>query len=200
VTGGVAPGWYPDYEAPQGHQRYWDGAQWTERRASAPATTRAPWRWVLAGVLGLVVIGSMVLLLGDRDSGSSGTGAPTAATTTEASTTSAPAAGHRAFEVASAIDGTTFELTNGAQVRLAGVSGSCSTGVLARLVVGHAVTLTRGGPDKDAEGRLLRYVQRGGVDVGKTLIQLGWANASDDANPRRAVYRRIDARTPDICG
>ena len=65
---------------------------------------------------------------------------------------------------------------------------------------GHTVTLTRRGPDRDADGRLLRYMDRDGVDIGKTLIQQGWANASDEPNPRRAIYRRIDGRSPDICG
>src|ERR1700750_3054636 len=40
VTGGVAPGWYPDYEAPPGHQRYWNGAEWTERRSVEPSPRR----------------------------------------------------------------------------------------------------------------------------------------------------------------
>ncbi len=67
------------------------------------------------------------------------------------------------------------------------------------MVVGHQVTLTRRGPDKDADGRLLRYVERDGADVGKRLIQRGWARASDEPNPRRAIYRRIDERSPDRC-
>ena len=66
---------------------------------------------------------------------------------------------------------------------LVGIADSCGTEVLAKMVVGHQVTLTRRGPDKDADGRLLRYVERDGVDVGKRLIQRGWARASRRAQP-----------------
>ena len=198
--GGVAPGWYPDYEASPGHQRYWDGVRWTERRRpDAPAATPLPatrWyaRWVLAAVTVLVIISLAVLVLDDRETGSSHTSSP------RPDSMPVPPAGQRTWEVAAAIDGTTFELINGTEVRLAGIARSCSTSVLARLLVGHTVELTGSGPDKDAHGRLLRYVDRDGVDIGKTMILQGWANASDEANPRRAIYRRMDARTPDICG
>jgi len=97
------------------------------------------------------------------------------------------------------VDGSTLRLSNGAEVRLVGISDSCGGDVLAKMVVGQQVTLTRRGLDKDADGRLLRYVERDGADVGKRLIQRGWARASDEPNPRRAIYRRIDERSPDVC-
>jgi endonuclease YncB( thermonuclease family) len=59
--------------------------------------------------------------------------------------------------------------------------------------------LTRRGPDKDNEGRLLRYVERNGTDIGTRLIQRGWATASDEPHPRRAIYRRVDGRSPATC-
>ena len=105
----------------------------------------------------------------------------------------------RTWQVDAAVDGSALRLSNGAEVRLVGIADSCGTDVLAKLVVGHLVTLTRRGLDKDGDGRLLRYVERDGADVGKRLIQRGWAKASDEPNPRRAIYRRIDERSPDRC-
>ena len=61
------------------------------------------------------------------------------------------------------------------------------------------MTLTRRGPDKDSDGRLLRYVDRDGLDIGKRLIQKGWAKASAEPNARRAIYQRIGRRSPDGC-
>jgi len=103
------------------------------------------------------------------------------------------------WKVGSVIDGMVLKLSTGATVRLAGVADSCAPIGLGKLVVGEWVSLVRGGPDKDAAGRLVRYVDLDGVDIGRRLIQRGWASASDEPNPRRAIYRRIDQRTPDVC-
>ena len=216
MTGGVAPGWYPDYEAPPGHQRYWDGERWTERRSGAPEGRRrrrveeqvrrfAP--WLLAAVAVLVVVSAAVLVVGDDQTArsSDGSSPPPAASTpgppaseqTEPDDDAGPE--RRTWQVDAAVDGSTLRLSNGAEVRLVGIADSCGVDVLAKMVVGHQVTLTRRGLDKDADGRLLRYVERDGVDVGKRLIQRGWAKASDEPNPRRAIYRRIDERSPDRC-
>ena len=215
MTGGVAPGWYPDYEAPPGHQRYWNGERWTERRSGAPEEppARAEQQvrrfapWLLGAVATLVLVSSAVLIVGDRQTArsSNGSSPPPAASTpgppaseqTEPDDDTGPE--RRTWQVDAAIDGSTLRLSNDAEALLVGIADSCGTEVLAKMVVGHQVTLTRRGPDKDADGRLLRYVERDGVDVGKRLIQRGWARASDEPNPRRAIYRRIDERSPDRC-
>jgi endonuclease YncB( thermonuclease family) len=207
VTGGVAPGWYPDYDAPPGHQRFWDGARWTERRSSTPVVHPAPPApnrrpWLLAAVAVLVVLSAGAIVLGNRETGPSG------ATTPPAATTPGPPPSEQqdlpieepanTWAVDAVVDGTTIELGNGVRVRIAGITNECAEEVLEKLV-GERVTLTRKGPDKDADGSLLRYVDRDGVDVGKRLIQRGVATASDESNPRRAIYRRIDERSPSTC-
>jgi Protein of unknown function (DUF2510) len=214
-VGGVSRGWYPDYDAPTGHERYWNGERWTERRAPAPppgATTGRFSAWIAGGVCAvvacLVIVSASVLVLGDDQTASSGQGSPPP----PARTPAPPAAQgsvkareavqkRRAWDVAAALDGVTLRLTNGAIVRLAGVSDedNCAATALAQLVEGQRVTLTRRGPDKDAQGLLLRYVEREGVDVGLRLIQRGLAAASDLANPRRSIYQKVDAREPDAC-
>ena len=212
MTGRAAPGWHPDYEAPPGHERFWDGERWTERRQVAPEehpAVEAPMRraapWLLAVVAVLVVVSAAVLVLKDDDTASSrgGTAPPPSSTPgppqgEQSAATTGPA--RRTWEVEAAVDGSTLLLTNGAQVRLLGIAESCGADALAQMVVGHEVVLTRRGPDKDADGTLLRYAQRDGVDVGKRLIQRGWARAADEPHPRRAIYRRIDGRSPDACG
>ena len=106
-----------------------------------------------------------------------------------------------ADRVETVLEDAILQLASGDQVSLVGVTadGDCATSALAGLVEGEEVTLTTPGADKDPEGRLLRYVDRAGVDVGLRLIQRGVASASDDPNPRRAIYRRVDARNPDVC-
>ena len=220
VTGRVAPGWYPDYEAPPGHQRYWDGERWTERRSGtsgrpdeidSPVRRFAP--WLLAAVAVLVVVSAIVLVVGDDQTArsSDGTSPPPSSTpgspgppSPSASSASATPddqtqPGRRTWQVEAVIDGSTLRLANHAVVSMIGIADSCGDDVLEKLVVGRLVTLTRRGPDKDAEGRLRRYVERDGADVGKRLIQRGRAKASDEPNPRRSIYRRIDARSPDLC-
>ena len=206
MSGRVAPGWYPDYEAPPGHQRFWDGERWTERRSAVP--TRRPARqiagWVGAGVAALVIVVVAALVLTDDEPPSKGSGStppPASTPSSSSSPTSEAEPGQLTWEVASALDDGVLQLVSGAQVRLVGVSvdGDCATSALASLVEGQVVTLTTPGADQDPEGRLLRYVDRDGVDVGLRLIQRGLATASDDANPRRAIYRRVDERSPDAC-
>jgi uncharacterized protein DUF2510 len=223
VTGGVAPGWYPDYEAPPGHQRYWDGERWTERRSGAPSAEQvaeepsagveeqvrrfAP--WLLAAVAVLVMVSAAVLVLGDDQTGRADNNNPSPPPS--ASTPGSPASEQtgpdgqttdserRTWVVDAVVGDSTLALDNGAEVSLAGITESCGADVLAKMVVGHEVTLTRRGPDKDTDGRLLRYVERGGTDVGKRLIQRGWAKASDEPNARRQIYLNVDERSPDRC-
>jgi hypothetical protein len=73
MTQPTPPGWYPD---PSGtpSQRYFDGKEWTEHRAAAPASTTPPpyvpagakkrivWPWVLLGVLVLFFGGCAALV------------------------------------------------------------------------------------------------------------------------------------------
>jgi hypothetical protein len=223
ISGGVAPGWYPDYEAPPGHQRYWDGKRWTERRAAA--SSQAPVAegpsarveeqvrrfapWLLAAVAVLVVVSVAVLVIGDDQTGradnndpapppGASTAGPPASEGTEPGDEADP--DRRTWLVDAVVDDSTIRLDSGAEVRLSGIAESCGADVLESIVVGQQVTLTRGGPDKDADGRLLRYVERDGADVGKRLIQRGLATASDDPNPRSAIYHRVDERSVDRCG
>ena len=160
---------------------------------------------VAAGVVALVVLVVAVLALTGEDDPTSpppSSGSPDATGRTE----SAPPTGDAepdpgADRVETVLDDAILQLTSGEQVRLVGVTvvGDCANTALASLVEGESVTLTTPGADQDPEGRLLRYVDRDGVDVGLRLIQRGVASASDDPNPRRAIYRRVDARNPDAC-
>jgi endonuclease YncB( thermonuclease family) len=211
VTGGAGPGWYPDYEAPPGHQRYWDGERWTERRSVAPgpeaagpsaeASSASIVGWVWAAVAALVVISAIVIVIGGDETAQSGPGGspPAASAPPTEEPPPEPEQERRTWQVSAVVDGTTLRLSNGAEVRILGIEDDCAAEGLEALVVGQTVTLTRRGQDKDSEGRLLRYVERNGADVGKRLLQRGWATASDEPNPRRAIYRRIDERSPARC-
>jgi endonuclease YncB( thermonuclease family) len=125
------------------------------------------------------------------------------ATTTIAST----------FTVAEVIDGDTLDLSDGSRVRLIGIdaqesgSGVCAsaaTNRLRALVAGRAVTVAPGARDDvDRYGRLLRYVDVGGTDVGLTLINEGLAIARYDrrdgygTHTHEAAYVAADAASPD---
>jgi hypothetical protein len=112
------------------------------------------------------------------------------------------------------IDGDTVDLADGERVRLIGVdtpeSGQCgyrdAAQAMSSLVWNKAVSLTRGArDDRDAYGRLLRYVDVGGTDAGLTLIERGLAIARYDsrdgygAHPREAAYVAADVATPLPC-
>ncbi len=211
MTGAVEPGWYPDYEAPPGHQRYWDGERWTDQRSVAPvdepassASSASIAAWVWAAVAALVAVSAIVLVVGDDHSTQSGSNASTSppgptGPPSEQAQPEPDASPRRTWQVSEVLDGTTLRLTNGAEVRIVGIVDDCAANGLETLVAGQTVMLTRRGPDKDSEGRLLRYVERNGTDIGKRLIQRGWATASDEPHPRRAIYRRVDERSPANC-
>jgi endonuclease YncB( thermonuclease family) len=196
------PGWHPDYDAPPGHERYWDGTTWTDRRRTSqprPAGTRRL-RVVALGLLLAVVVAGLsfaVTRTGSEDS---------ERRSTVQTTSGAPAAddGLAPDEVGEVLDGRTLVLGGGTEVRLVGIDvpSACTEGArsaLDELVAGRAVTLTRRGTDQDAQGRLLRYVEIDGVDVGLRLVRRGLASATDESHARGQIYRRIEARTASAC-
>ena len=116
--------------------------------------------------------------------------------------------------VAAVTDGDTIKLTDGSTVRLIGIdapeTGTCEGNVAAEalrndLVVGTPVTLTMGGDGEDTDkyGRLLRYVDVEGNDVGAWMISTGNAIARYDSrdgygrHDREDAYIAADATAPD---
>lgn len=110
--------------------------------------------------------------------------------------------------VAHAVDGDTIELSSGETVRLIGVdtpeSGECGYGEatqhMSEIARGYRVTLIPGArDDRDQYGRLLRYVEVDGQDVGLAQINNGYAIARYDsrdgygAHPRESDYVAADA-------
>ncbi len=91
--------------------------------------------------------------------------------------------------VASVVDGDTFDvrLADGSdeRVRIVGVNApehdECfaddATAALTARIGGQSVDLVRDHSDRDRYGRLLRYVEVGGVDVGERLVRQGFAIA-----------------------
>ncbi|MBN2177414.1 MAG: thermonuclease family protein [Demequinaceae bacterium] len=76
---------------------------------------------------------------------------------------------------------------------------------LARMVDGRTVTLVPGAEtDRDDYGRLLRYVEVDGVDVGLRLIENGYAAEVFDyrtgqPHDREDEYIAADSASPDLC-
>lgn len=141
-----------------------------------------------------------------------------APTTTSTTTTTAPpppttaAPGPRVVDV---IDGDTIDVEGGRRVRLIGIDtperGECgyseAAAALRSLVGGKAVRLVPGARDDvDRYGRLLRYVEVGGLDVNLEMIRRGHAIARYDSrdgygrHAREQAYVAADAATPPAAG
>ncbi|MGD9230152.1 MAG: thermonuclease family protein [Desulfobacterales bacterium] len=92
------------------------------------------------------------------------------------------------YEVQRIIDGNTFELTDGKNVRLIGIDApeageTCSTEAtqqLSSLISGETVYLEKDVSETDIDGRLLRYVYVNGVFVNLELVSCGYAYAVSD--------------------
>ena len=116
------------------------------------------------------------------------------------------------YLVSRVVDGDTLELGNGETVRLVGIDtpevGQCgydrASEALGRLVTGRQVRLTMSDEDRDRYGRLLRYVDVGGVDAGLRQIRSGLAIARYDSrdgygvHPREPRYIAADNATPNF--
>ena len=79
-----------------------------------------------------------------------------------------------------------------------------ATKKLTRLVEGRRVELVRGSDNRDKYDRLLRYVDRGGVDAGLAMIQSGLAIARYDSrdgygeHPRERAYLKADRKAANV--
>lgn len=116
------------------------------------------------------------------------------------------------YVVTHVVDGDTIDLDDGTTVRLVGIDtperGECGFGpaqsALKKLVLGREVTLVASDEDADRYGRLLRYVEVGGLDSGLRLIRKGLAIARYDSrdgygrHPREDRYVRADEAAADI--
>jgi endonuclease YncB( thermonuclease family) len=128
---------------------------------------------------------------------------------------SALAPGSYTATVTHIVDGDTLDLSNGERVRLIGIdtpeTNECgyaeAKANMSSVALGKTATLSPGArDDKDKYGRVLRYVDVGGVDAGLAQIKAGLAIARYDsrdgygAHPREAQYVAADAATPQVCG
>jgi endonuclease YncB( thermonuclease family) len=89
------------------------------------------------------------------------------------------------YEVQRVIDGNTFELTDGKNIRLIGIDApeageTCSaeaTQKLTSLIAGETVYLEKDVSETDIDGKLLRYVYVNGVFINLELVYYGYAYA-----------------------
>lgn len=152
-------------------------------------------RRALAAVLGLGLVIAAWWWLGD--------GAP-------------PEGEPETWRVTWVVDGDTLEAERGGQqerVRLIGIDTperdqcgySEARDALMAAVGDRSVELISGATsDTDSYGRLLRYVELDGEDVGLSLIEQGLAAARYDSrtgqpHPREDAYRAADAASGDLC-
>lgn len=123
-----------------------------------------------------------------------------------------PVAEEPTYVVTHVVDGDTVDLDSGDTVRLVGIDtperGECGFGpaqsTMKRLVLGKEVTLVASDEEADEYGRLLRYVEVGGVDVGLRMVRKGLATARYDSrdgygrHPREDRYITADEAVPDV--
>jgi endonuclease YncB( thermonuclease family) len=128
--------------------------------------------------------------------------------------TPASAPGSYTATVTHIVDGDTLDLSNGERVRFIGIDtpemGECgyneAKANLSTMALGKVATLSPGARDNtDRYGRVLRYVDVGGLDTGLAQIKAGLAIARYDSrdgyggHPREAQYVAADAATPQVC-
>ena len=122
------------------------------------------------------------------------------------------------YTVVAVVDGDTLDIapsdgSSAFTVRLIGIDaperGRCeadaATWTLASIVEGQQISLTLGGDGEDTDryGRLLRYVDAGGVDAGLRLVEDGVAVTRYDsrdgygAHDRQAAYVAADDASPE---
>ena len=99
------------------------------------------------------------------------------------------------YEVQRIIDGNTFELTDGKNVRLIGIDApetgeTCSTEAtqrLSSLISGETVYLEKDVSETDIDGRLLRYVYVNGVFVNLELVSCGYCRYTCVAQQKKTT-------------
>ena len=122
------------------------------------------------------------------------------------------------WSVTKIVDGDTIRVTDESgdevKVRLIGIdtpeSGRCgfdeATAQMESLISGSSVELVQGGTDDvDKYGRLLRYVEVDGDDIGLAMIKSGWAIARYDSRDgygehlRESSYVEADENSENKC-
>lgn len=119
-----------------------------------------------------------------------------------------------AIKVTRVIDGDTIELENGQKVRLLGIDtpergcpgAKAATKNMQDMVLAKRIVLVADGKQNtDRYGRLLRYVDLGGKDVGEEQIKGNYADArydSEDGYPKHSredKYRKEDTKKNPVC-
>lgn len=153
----------------------------------------------------------------DRPTSTTDRSSATAPTVEGPSTTSSPPTVEADAVVVDVIDGDTFEMRVGGvseRVRIVGINapetGEClaadATGWLRDRIADRAVELVRDDSDRDDFGRLLRYVEVDGTDVGVGLVEAGLAIArryppdTARAGALEAAQRRAEASQTGMWG
>ncbi|WP_298746284.1 thermonuclease family protein [uncultured Serinicoccus sp.] len=128
-----------------------------------------------------------------------------------ADTEAAERAAADTLTVVAIVDGDTVDVSNGARIRIAGIDtperGECgydeAGARMMKLARDRQAVLVLAGADSiDRYGRLIRYLDVDGRDVGLTLIQEGLATARYDSrdgygwHDREAEYVAADAASP----